>query len=192
MSTSPTITVTISGPIKSGVSLVQAQIIAALQGLGLFVTFSGDTSVHEILKRTNNPQPYVDGMLAAGVRISIETTQLARAADAPADSYPVRPDDVEFPDLGIVVAPKLPSRDGWTVSEAIAGTRVSFPSKREALASVRFYRAYVRRWGYVNLAARPMYESDTPVMFTRDHAASDMLPKVYAVLRKRGVPGVPS
>lgn len=185
----PTITVTISGPIRSGVTLVQAQLVAALHGLGLYVTLSGDASVKEILNRTKDPDPYVAGMLAKGVRITVETKQSPRAA---VETYPVRPDNVSFPERGIVVPPLERDGDGWTVSESIAGTCVSFPTRKTALEMVKFYRSYVRRWGFVNLASAPMYESDTPVMFTMEHVAVAFLDKVHAELRRRGVPGVPS
>lgn len=82
----------------------------------------------------------------------------------------------------LIVTPRGRDEDGWTISEAIGGTCVSFPSRNDARAYAAFARAYVDHWGYINLASAPLALSDHPVAFTAEHVPEDQLAEVRARL----------
>jgi hypothetical protein len=59
-------------------------------------------------------------------------------------------------------------RDGYTLVDALYGSCVSFESMRQAQRNATFARAYVRKWGEINVQSFP-YTLDDP--WTAESAA---------------------
>ncbi len=78
-----------------------------------------------------------------------------------------------------------PIEDEWQVVDDKWSTCISFESKRRALAEATFLRAYVKKWGDVNLHSVPNsiddpFTDDDRFMLAHNGVARDDVSSLYA------------